>query len=64
MRLLVSGFILGVAALDFAFGRPGTMLHVLALLAGVLVATTVVIDHYWPNRPERLGASTAERRET
>jgi hypothetical protein len=64
MRLLVSGSILGIATLDFAFGRPGTTLHVLAVLAGVLVALTVVIDHYWPDPAERPAGSTAKRRET
>jgi hypothetical protein len=48
MRLLASSLILVITALDFAFGQPGTALHVAGLVAGILVALTVVIDRLWP----------------
>jgi hypothetical protein len=44
MRLTVALFVLVVTALDFRFGRPTTALHIAALVAGALLAASIVID--------------------
>ena len=51
MRLLVSALILLVTAVDFRFGRSSTGLQVAALLAGILLAITVVLDRLWLAAP-------------
>jgi len=53
MRLLVSGFILAVTAIDFALAaNPGNGLEVASLAAGILLALSVVADHLRLSRPE------------
>ncbi len=44
MRLIVAVFILGVTALDFWFGSPEAALHFWGLIAGILLALSLVID--------------------
>jgi hypothetical protein len=52
MRLLVSGLILLITALDFSIGQqPGDGYQVASLCAGLLLALSVVADHLWLNRP-------------
>jgi hypothetical protein len=50
MRLLVSSIILVITGLDFRFGEPGNAQQVASLCAGLLLALTVVADHFWPGR--------------
>jgi hypothetical protein len=45
MRLIVAVLILGVTALDLWFGAPETALHFWGLIAGILLALSLVIDH-------------------
>jgi hypothetical protein len=60
MRLLASSFILCVSALDFAFGQPGETVHLLGIVAGLLLALSVIVDHCWPTDSELLGKDVAE----
>ena len=46
MRLLVSALILLAATLDFEFGQSPAGLQIAAIVAGILLALTVVIDHF------------------
>jgi hypothetical protein len=65
MRLLVSGLILLVTALDMRFGRAGLALDIAGMVAGALVALTVIIDFVWLDRPAHgpFSRRTAEARE-
>jgi hypothetical protein len=44
MRLSISFFILVVSALDFWEGRHGSNLYIAALVAGILLAGSVIVD--------------------
>jgi hypothetical protein len=46
MRLSLSFFILLVCALDFYYGQPGSGLHIAGLVAGILLAASVIFDRF------------------
>jgi hypothetical protein len=48
MRLAMSFFILVVTALDFRYGEPGSALQLAAMVAGALLALSVIVDHLFP----------------
>jgi hypothetical protein len=50
MRLLLSSIILAITALDFSFGEQHNGYRVASLLAGLLLALTVVADHLRQDR--------------
>jgi hypothetical protein len=50
MRLVLSALILIVTTLDFNFGHPGSSLHIAGLVAGILLAGTVLVDYLWLDR--------------
>jgi hypothetical protein len=48
MRLAMSFFILVVTALDFRFGQPELGLQLANMVAGMLLALSVIVDHLLP----------------
>lgn len=61
MRVLVSGLILAIAALDFRFGSPGAVLPVIGTVAGLLVGATVIADRLWADRRREREMTAAEQ---
>jgi hypothetical protein len=61
MRLILAGFILIVAALHYWYGQRQPVLEIAALAAGLLLALTVVIDHF--SHATSAAASDAEAAE-
>lgn len=53
-RLALCGFILIVTALDFRYGHPAPGLQIAGLVAGLLLALTVIIDHVSPDAGQRM----------
>lgn len=51
MRLLVSGIILLVTTLDLYLGKSASGLHIAAIVAGVLLALSVIMDFLWLDPP-------------
>ena len=52
MRLSLSFLILLVCALDFYYGRPGGSLHIAGLVAGILLAASVIYDWFLCHAPK------------
>jgi len=61
MRLSLSFFILLVSALDFYYGRPGSSLHIAGLVAGILLAASVIFDRLMCDAPQPGGERDQER---
>ena len=50
MRILFSSIILALTALSLRYGEPDSALHVVATAVGLLLALTVVCDHWIERR--------------